>query len=173
MIINSSPLIIFSKLNRLDLLKKVFNDIIISEGVYKEVVENGLKLNMSDAGLVKHFVEKNLFTVKRLEEKWKNKVEFLVKIYTQLDIGEAETIALALQEKEKILLIDEIAAREVAKLYGLKPYGSLKVLLLAYKNKLLTEKDIKFLLTEMSTHKFRVSAEIINKFWMLFDKLKK
>ena len=122
--------------------------------------------------LVKDFVEKGFITVKKLEDKWKKKAGFLTKIYSQLDMGEAETIALALQENEKMLLIDEIAARKVAVLHSLVPKGSLRILLLAFKKKILSEKEINFLLAEMTSNKFRISAEILNKFWILFDKLK-
>ena len=173
MICNASPLIIFGKLNRLDLLKKVFENIIIPEAVYEEVVENGISNNSSDAFLVKDFIEKGFITVKKLEDKWKKKAEFLIKIYSQLDMGEAETIALALQENEKVLLIDEISARKVAALHNLIPKGSLRVLLLAFKKNILSENEINFLLTEMTSNKFRISAEVLNKFWILFDKLKK
>ena len=138
MILNASPLIIFSKLNRLNLLNKLFNKLEISNAVYKEVVENGIKINASDSLLIKDFIDKKFIIVKSLNEESEKKAELLTKIYSQLDHGESETIALTLQKKEKYLVIDEKPAMKIAKLYGLKPMGSLGVLLLGFKKELIS-----------------------------------
>lgn len=173
MIINASPLIIFGRLNKLELLKKVFGELVVSQAVYQEVVEGGIKINAPEALLIKEYIERGEIKVKRLDAKWQKRADFLQKVYTQLDIGEAQTIALALQEKEKAVLIDERIARKVAKLEGLMPQGSLRVLLVAFKKSIITEEELRQTLTEMTSTKFRLSAEVINKFWMLFEKLKK
>ncbi len=171
MICDSTSLIIFGKLNKLGLLKRVFSNLLISEAVYKEVVRNGIINNTPDSFLVKDFLENKFITVKKLEDKWNDKSESLRKTY-QLGKGEAQSIALALQEHDE-LLTDDKTARKVAKLYGLNSGGSLRVLLLAFKKKFITEKEVQFLITEMTSHNFRLSGEIINQFWILFDKLKK
>ena len=172
MIINASPLIIFSKVNRLDLLNKIFGNLVIAQAVYEEVVEKGVRISAPDALLVKAYIESGFIKIKKLDVEGQRKAVLLKKVYRQLDLGESETIALALQEKEKNLLIDERIAREIAKIHNLKPYGSLRVLLLAFKDKLITEDEVIYLLQEMTTAKFRLSAEVINQFWMLFNKLK-
>ena len=41
MISDSSTLIIFAKINKLDLLKKLYGKIQISETIYKEIVDEG------------------------------------------------------------------------------------------------------------------------------------
>lgn len=173
MIINASPLIVFGKLNKLDILIEVFKKLVVAQAVYREVVEEGMKINAPEALLIKDLVEKGKIEVKKLKPAWQRRAYFLQKVYTQLDIGEAQTIALALQEGEKSVLIDERIARNVAKLEGLRPSGSIRVLLLAYKKGIITEDEMREMLTEMTSTKFRLSAEVINKFWMLFDKLKK
>lgn len=173
MIANASPLIIFGKINRLDVLHKSFAEIVIAQAVYDEVVINGLKINAPDAALVKNCVENGLIKIKKLDDAWRKKAIFLEKAYTQLDYGEAETISLALQEKEKIVLIDEKIAREIAKLHGLQPKGSLYVLLSAFKSNIIKENEMRGIIKEMTSKNFRISAEISNKFWELFDNLKK
>ncbi len=172
MISNSTPLIIFSKLNKLDLLLKIFKILIIPNAVYLEVVENGMKNNFPDSFLIKDLIDKKEIIVKNLDQKWQNKSEFLRKTY-QLGKGEAEAIALVLQEKENYLLIDDETAKKIAKLHEIKSVGSLKVLLIAFKSKLLTEDEVKEILTKMIKKNFRVSSEVINKFWILLDELKK
>ncbi len=173
MISNSSPLIIFGKINQLELLKKVFKNIVISESVYKEVVEKGKEKNASESFLIDDYIKIGKFEVKRLSKKFKERTNALFKIYRSLDYGEAETIGLALQEKEKNVLIDEKIARDVAKLHGLFPLGTLGILLLAFKKKLIKEKEVEKLVNEILLTDFRISGNLIQEFWKLFGRIKK
>lgn len=173
MIINSSPLIIFGKLNKIDLLKKVFEDLVISEAVYKEVVEKGKLKNFPEAFIIEEAIKNKIIIIKKLSEINRNKAISLLNFYKSIDYGEAETIALALQEKQTEVLIDERAARKVASLYNLKPRGSLRVLLLAFIKKIINEEEIKKIITEMTKEKFRIGADVISEFWSIFDKIKK
>lgn len=173
MIINSSPLIIFGKLNKLELLSRVFNSIEISERVYDEAVEKGMKINASEAFLIKEYIKKEKIKIKKLNKIWKNKAKFFGKIYAQLDEGEAETISLALQEKEKPIIMDEKIARKVAELNGLSPIGSLGVLLIAFRKKIINEKEIKEIVRNISLSDFRLGVDVLEEFWTLFDRLKK
>ena len=172
MIVNSSPLIILSKLNKLDLLK-VFNKVEITQSVYEEVVIAGIKKNDSGAFLIKEAIDKKEIKIKKLNRKFEEKAQFLRKINKQLHYGEAETIALALQEKQKEVLIDEKLARSIAELQGLKVRGSLRVLLLAFEKNLITKTEIKKLLSDMILSDFRISADILDEFWTLFARMKK
>ena len=75
--------------------------------------------------------------------------------------------------REKEVLIDEHAARQGAKLYGLLPRGALRVLLEAYKMRLLHEQELSRLIREMTSSKFRLSPEVLLAFWDEFERLKK
>src|SRR3989344_1328478 len=171
MISNASSLIIFGKLNKLEFLYELFGKLVISQAVYEEVVENWMKINAPEAMLIKNQIESGKIIIKKLNQEFQKKAKLLENIYASLDYGESETIALALEMNEKDVLIDERVARNVAKLEGLTPKGSLYVLLIAFKKKKLTEKEIKFLVTEMTATKFRLSSEVSNKFWQMFDEL--
>lgn len=70
------------------------------------------------------------------------------------------------------MLIDDETAKKIAKLHEIKSIGSLKVLLLSFKSKFLTEDEVKKMLLEMIGKNFRVNSEVINRFWILFEKLK-
>src|SRR3989338_11538667 len=87
--------------------------------------------------------------------------------------GEAETIALALQLAQKEIIIDETAAREAAKSFGIKPIGSLGILLIAYQKNLISKEEINKLLAKMQDSKYRFSPKVLIEFWELFEKLKK
>ncbi len=172
MIVNASPLILFGKIQKINILNQLYGIIYITQSVYDEVVKKGLSKNASDALIVEEHIKKEDIKIKKLTNEGIEKSSFLQGINPQINKGEADTIALALQEKEKVFVIDEKKAREVAKLQGLKPKGSLRVILEAYQKNILNEKEIKEILTQMTATKFRVSAEIINMFWQAFDKLK-
>ena len=170
MISNSSPLIIFGKLNNIEILLKICASIEISNSVFEEVVVRGSEIQAKDALIIKDFVDNNRITVKKLSKEFQKKAKKIEEIYT-IDIGEAETIALALQLKQKEIIIDEIAAREAAKSIGLKPIGSLRVLLLAYKENLISKERIKKIIEEMVNSKYRFSPQVLIEFWKLFEKV--
>ena len=172
MIINASPLIIFGKLNKIDILKKIYANIEITNEVYQEVVINGIKKNSRDAFIIKEHIDNKDITVIDLTEKFIGKAKKIEGIY-DIDIGEAETIALALQLNKKEAIIDEAAAREAAKAFGIKPIGSLRGLLTAYKNNLINRTDVKELINEMENSKYRFSPKVLIEFWDLFDKVRK
>lgn len=172
MIINASPLIIIGKLNNIEIIKRLYSSIEITDSVYQEVVINGMKKNSRDALIVNEHINNKDIKVCKLDDKFIEKARKIETIYG-IDIGEAETIALALQLNKKEAIIDEIAARETAKAFGIKPIGTLRVLLNAYKSNLITEEEIKELVKEMENSKYRFSPRVLIEFWNLFEKIKK
>src|SRR4030043_1414937 len=165
MIINSSPLIIFGKLDKLNILKEVLGELTIAKSVYNEVVEKGKIKNAPEAFIIEEAISNKMIKVIELDEPSKKKAISFINFYKSLDYGEAETIALALQEKQSEVLIDEKAARKVASLYNLKPQGSLRVLLLVFIKKIINEEEIKKIVTEMTKEKFRIGADVLSEFW--------
>ncbi len=172
MIVNATPLIIFGKIGKLELLKGVFSKIIISTEVYNEVVQKGIEIKAPDAYLVKEFVDKGEIEVKSLNVKGKKIFDKIKRMYKQLDEGESSTIAFVLQEGASEVLMDEDIGRKIARLYGINPKGSLRVLILGYQNGLLDEEQVKETLRLMMHANFRVSAEVVARFWELFDRVK-
>jgi len=166
-------LIIFGKLNKLHLLKNVLGDLVISQAVYDEVVENGKLKNAPEAFIIEEAVKSNIIEIKKLSQDYLKKAVSLNNFYRSIDYGEAETIALALQEGSIEILIDERAARKAAQIHGIKPRGSLRILLLAFKKNLIPQEDIKEILAQMTREKFRLGADVINEFWDFFDKINK
>ena len=172
MIINASPLIILAKINKLEILKKTYESIEIASSVYQEVVVNGLKINSRDAHIVKEQIESKNIKVLDLSSEFIKKAKKIESVYG-IDTGEAETIALALQLNKKEAIIDEISAREAAKAFGIKPIGTLRVLLIAYKDGLIDKAEIKELINEMENSKYRFSPKVLIEFWDLLGKIKK
>ncbi len=84
---NASPLIGLSSINHLQLLKKLWNEIIVPEAVYEEAVVNGKGKVGVDA-----ISDACQDWIKTLSAKNRQEVDAL---QTVLDKGEAEVIALA------------------------------------------------------------------------------
>jgi len=149
---NSSILISLSSIKKLSLLKKEFAKIYIPEAVWKEVVEEG------KGQIGAEEVEKSNW-IRTVKVKDQNLVSALNE---SLDLGESEAIALALQLSGDIILLDEKEARMMAAKYGLKPLGTIGILILAKKKKRINSLKIELdkLINESG---FRISPEIYKK----------
>ncbi|MCX7995953.1 MAG: DUF3368 domain-containing protein [candidate division WOR-3 bacterium] len=127
---NSSVLINFSMINRVEVLKILFREIIIPEAVWNEIVIEG-----KDYPTAK--IVKSSDWIKRA--KIKNRALFQA-LSREIDDGEAETIVLALEKNADIVLLDEIEARDIAAYYGLNYIGTIGCLIEAKERKLITSK---------------------------------
>lgn len=170
MISNASPLINFAKLNKLALLIKSVGTLIVSEKVLGEVVQK--EGYSQESELIREQIEQTNVRIKRLNAAYSQKAVKIRTLFRGLGLGESETIALALQEGQDEVLIDDLLAREAAKLNGLKPIGSLRVLLIAFEKRVIGENEVTNLFKQMAENKFWVSGEVALKFMELFEKTK-
>jgi hypothetical protein len=125
-IANASPLINLSLLDYLHLLEKFHSGVFIPPAVWDEVVVAGK--NRPGVKEVKKAREEEWLSVVAPE----NEV-IITTLEKQLDVGEAETIALAIEKDIEWVLLDESDARAVAESYDLKMTGTIGILLRAYK----------------------------------------
>ncbi|MEW6417928.1 MAG: DUF3368 domain-containing protein [Nitrospirota bacterium] len=115
---NSSALINLSAIGHLDLLQKLYTEIIIPEAVWEEVAVKGKGQPGSEEVQKAGWIKKETVGNKTV-------VESLTLI---LDKGEAEAIALAKEKNAEILLMDDKTAREIARHLGINYIGVLGVL---------------------------------------------
>ena len=128
-ICNSGPLIALGILGRLDILKSLFDVVLVPEAVQREIERGGIRLSGLD-----NFRRADWIQVMPLKEKRDALLESL------LDIGEAAVISLAREQKASLVLIDERKARKVARdIYGLQPIGTARILVEAKRKNLLPE----------------------------------
>jgi hypothetical protein len=116
---NSGPLINLAKVGQFTLLRDLFQHIMIPPAVFEEVVVRGGGQPGSGETNTAQWITRGM-----LEQF--DVADILV---AELDRGEAEALALALQEKADWLLIDERVGRRFAQQVGLKVKGTLGVLL--------------------------------------------
>ena len=147
-IVNSTPLIILSNINHLDLLKKIYSDIYIPEAVFNEVTEKEdsacqqIKNNMGWIHVCKITNESQ----KRMYQ-------------AKLHAGEVEVMILAQEKPEAdLVILDDNAAKKTAKFLGLKVTGSLGVILKAKKMDII--KDVTSLMNQLISNGFYITKKI-------------
>lgn len=118
---NTSPILNLAIINRLDILRRQFGEIIIPPAVLAE-----LKLDSELPGVtqVQQALDQGWLTVTALQNTQLSQI-----LARELDGGEAEAIALALETSSGAILMDEQEGREAAKTLGLAPIGILGVIL--------------------------------------------
>jgi len=126
-ICNSSTLIHLSSIQRLNLLKTFYKEIIIPPAVWKEVVEEGEKKPGSER--IKNARKKGWIRVIEPSDKL-----LLRLLKSQLDEGEAEAITLAVELKADVIFLDESDARKIADVYKIKKTGVIGILIKAKKH---------------------------------------
>jgi len=145
---NSSPLIALATLGRLDLLKLLFDQIIIPRAVYEEVVVYGEgepgSREVAEAEWIQTRQLKDRLAVSLLQE--------------TLDAGESEAIILAQELNARYLLMDDAMARRKARFIGLHPIGTFGILLIAKEAGLL--RAVRPVLDELRQTDFRMSDRV-------------
>jgi len=123
---DAGPLLVFSKLNVLHLLKALYGRVCFPVSVYQETVAAGMRRGFADAHTLRLFLKQHHWNPQSVDELTAD----LRAIH--LDRGEKESIFLALKENA-MLLMDEERGRVEARERGLRVKGSLGVLIEAYR----------------------------------------
>jgi predicted nucleic acid-binding protein len=148
-IADSSPLISFAILGQLDLLPLLFSELYVPEAVFNEVSKPG----KPHSSALRSFTENKIRAVN-------NKVAVKV-LNKDVDLGEAEVIALALEQGIQDVLIDDAKGRKLAHANGLHPLGTIGVLLQAKGAGHISE--IKPSLDNLLLHEIRISHGLYDK----------
>lgn len=126
-VVNASPLILLFKSGLADLLPQLFTDIVITDAVWKEVVDGGPK-DLAAASLP------NISWIRRVN------VSRLAPdvIIWNLGDGESEVLSFALAQTEYRAMIDDRAARNCARTLGIQTLGTGGALVLAKRRGLIS-----------------------------------
>lgn len=123
-ICDSSTLIHLTAIGRLGLLEDFYERVTIPIAVWHEVVDEG----KGRSGALEIEQAQRDGWIEVLEPKDKVLLRLLKQ---ELHDGEAEVIALALEERAEIILLDESDARKVAELFHLRKTGIIGLLIRA------------------------------------------
>lgn len=132
---DTTPLISLLKIERLDLLEKLFGNVLIPQAVYEELtVDERFKLE------AEQLKQKEFITVQPVKNP--DSVSILRRA-TGLDQGESEAIVLTDEAKAELLLMDEAKGRAVSNEMGFRIMGTIGVLMAAYEEHELTSDEVK------------------------------
>lgn len=146
---NTTPIISLASIGKLDVLKELFNEIIIAETVYNEITAK------KSYGYEE--VELEYITVKAIQGQMYQDL-----LLNQLDLGEAETILLAKEINADFVIIDENLGYKIAKNAGLNVVRTLSILHKAKQKGIINE--LKPLLDEMISKGRWYSKAVYNDF---------
>jgi predicted nucleic acid-binding protein len=152
---NTSLLIGLASIGQLDLLKQPYKEIHIPEAVWHEVVVDGAGQPGADEVNKADWIRRHSVSNRQL----------VLALEQDLDDGEAEAIALAVELKAGLLITDERFGRNTAKHFGLDFTGVLGVLIEAKRKGLVNE--VKRYLDELRiVAGFRISDRLYKKVLM-------
>lgn len=149
---NSTALIYLAKIGKLSLLKELFGKVLIPVEVFREVVTRGKENQHPDAFVIEAATGEGWIEVRGIEA-----IAELDEF--GIDAGESQAISLA-RSLGLPALLDQTHARIAARALGLKPRGTIFVLLAALRKRLLTHEEYLNSLEELVRAGFRMSDEV-------------
>ncbi len=124
---NTSPILYLSSINHLNLLHQLYGEILIPLAVFNEITDIG---NTDESAKI-------VPTLSWIKTQIVNNQPLVNQLKIELDKGESEAIALALELKANRLIIDERLGRKIATQSGLSIIGVLGILIAAKQRKLI------------------------------------
>ncbi len=130
-------LIILTKIGEVDLLRQLYKTVTITQDILLEYGEN-----------LPDWIE-----VQQVKDNYRQQL-----LEMQIDKGEANAIALALETADNIVILDDWKARKVAERLGLSVTGTLGVIIKAKNSGMIS--SIKPYLDKIRETNFRISEEL-------------
>ena len=143
---NTSPLVVLDRIGLLDLLPRLYGKIIRPQSVLEEIQEGRHVYGGSDS----------LF-----HSDWQITVEDPPEMALRKELGAGETaaIALAMRMNADLLILDDLAARNVAAELGLTVTGTMGVILAACRRGYV--QNVKGVVADLNEAGFRLSDTLI------------
>lgn len=161
LIADASVLILFARVARLDLLQSLFSTLTLPTAVADEV-------------FIKGPAAPELHAVKAaMDEGWLqsrdvpgDRIGTLAERFPNLGLGELACLALALEEGDSGVLMDDASARKIARLLGVTPVGSLGVVARAYHTGVINDRhEVAGIVHALVSNGLWVTADVVESFW--------
>lgn len=154
MISNATPLIFLGKINRLDLLKKLFKQVIVPTEVKEEVLVDGKQGYL----IIKTAFDNGILTV------------VTPKNYLQLGLGRGETAVLSLaKERKDATLLDDADAIKAAEALNVATARTTTLLFYALQRKMITKEEAITLLNRLIEEGYYIAPRY---YILLLEKLR-
>lgn len=149
---DTTPIISLLKINRIELLRELFGDVLIPESVFFELTANPVFQEeieiIKNCSFIKHVAVDNQLAVTE------------IRYSTGLDLGESEAIVFARDNNVDLLLMDEVKGRRIAAEMGLSISGTIGVLIAAYNAGMLTKTEIMNCADILRSNNRHISAKL-------------
>ena len=152
---DTTPLISLMKINRLNLLEKLYGSVSIPKAVFDELTSNEIYHTETEFIIQSKFIEcREIINKQALQ---------ILQAVTSLDLGESEAIILAQELNADVLLMDESKGRKIAQKLNIPLSGVLGILIDCFDVKLLTASEVSECLDILQNSGRRISGHLINK----------
>jgi len=160
-IADAGPLIGFARIDKLDIIRQLYNTVFIPQKVFDEITVAG---NKPGAKTISKAVTSGWIKIVKVKQK-----KLSDKLKELVDLGEAEAIQLFLEQNADFLLIDDKKGRNVARKFGVKIIGTGGILLKAKKEGILNQ--VTFTLKDLSRVGYRISPVLCKKILELAEEI--
>ena len=165
-ILNATPLIYLGKKRRMDLLRSVFEEAIIPVEVEREItrIEGSPEVVQLRKAIHEGWI--------RVRQSSEDRKRHIIDLFSEIDEGETAVIAVALEDEEPTVIVDDAEARVAAEYFGLDAHSTLYVILEAYRRGLLkSKKEIVSMVNNMIKSSFYLSTEVYARLLSLLEEL--
>lgn len=150
---DTTPLITLLKINRLDLLQKLFGVVYIPQGVFAELTSNSDFYEEANEVRGCEFI--------RIQDVNPDEVS-LFRRTTGLDLGESEALILTDRIKADLVLLDEVRARQIAKNIGFNIMGTIGIFRAAYKKSFISADEIRGVVGALRSSGRHIGEQLFN-----------
>jgi predicted nucleic acid-binding protein len=157
-VFNSSPIIFMTKLGIIEAALDLFERIDIPSLVYSEIRQQ----QDASAEAVEDLISRKRVSVLKAENQ-----RFVNALNRRLGKGEAEAIALSIETRADLVILDDHAARAEAMRLGLAVKGTLGIIRRLIENGAF-KSDLEELFIKLKGMGFRIKAEL---FWEIFSEI--
>jgi len=152
---DTSPLVFLAKLGHLSLLRDLFGEVRVPEAVWQEVL-SGSPEGHPEVRVLEEAVQEGWIRVEKGPA-----VPAPGTLSRRLSAAEVQVLALARRRTVRVVLLDDALARRAAIGFGLRPVGTLGVLLRGVEQDLLTAGEAQACLERLPALGFRVDHELL------------
>ena len=165
-ILNATPLIYLGKKRKTELLRPIFEEAIIPVEVEREIT----RIEESpEAAQLRKAIHEGWIRVRQPSE---DRKRHIINLFSEIDEGEAAVIAVALEDEESTVIIDDAEARVAAEYFRLDVHGTLYVILEAYRRSILkSKKEVISIVNNMIKRGFYLSTEVYARLLSFLEEL--
>jgi predicted nucleic acid-binding protein len=154
---DAGPLIHLAQIGQLQLLKNLFNSVIITAKVKNETVDQGINHGFVDSQIIGKAIQDGWITIEHVSEQLAGSIERLV-IGENISQADAETLLMA-KNKNAELLVDDKVVADLAKMYGIRIWNTWTILLESLSEDFIEVQDIKKATDKLGKKRHKLSEK--------------